>query len=97
MLINEFLSKDTDIFPESSPLIILNRKYAVCMDNNDKDTKHTRHITRIVHFSRNGEKWRMHKIEWCEGGLQLAEIVTKNVGETDLNQRVKYVMVSIEN
>ena len=26
----------------------------------------------------------MHKIDWCEGGLQLADIATNNVGETDL-------------
>ena len=24
----------------------------------------------------------MNKIDWCEGGLQLADIGTKNVGET---------------
>ena len=27
----------------------------------------------------------MHRIHWCEGCLQLAEIATKNVGENDLN------------
>ena len=26
----------------------------------------------------------MHKIDWCEGGLQLADIGTKNVSEPDL-------------
>ena len=30
----------------------------------------------------------MHKIDWCEGGLQLAEIGTKNVGDNDLTTRV---------
>ena len=39
----------------------------------------------------------MHKIDWCEGGIQLAEISTKNVGEHDLNPRMKYIMVIIEN
>ena len=34
----------------------------------------------------------MHKIEWCEGGLQLADIGTKNVSEPDLIPRMKYIM-----
>ena len=32
----------------------------------------------------------MHNIDWCEGGLQLEDIGTKNVGENDLNPRMKY-------
>ena len=40
---------------------------------------------------------KMHKIEWCEGGLQLAEIGTKNVSEPDLKSRMKYIMVRLEN
>ena len=44
MLIHEFLTKDTDIFPEESPLITLDRNYYVCMSNNVNDTKHRRHI-----------------------------------------------------
>ena len=39
----------------------------------------------------------MHKIDWCEGGLQLADIDTKNVGENDLTTRKKYIMVRLEN
>ena len=39
----------------------------------------------------------MHKIGWCEGGLQLAYIVTKNVDENDLNPRIKYIMVRLDN
>ena len=69
MLINEFLNKDPYIVPEEDPLIILDSKYAVCMDNNGKDTKHTMNISRRVNFVRNGEKCEMHKIDWCEGGL----------------------------
>ena len=30
-------------------------KNTVCMDNNGKDAKNTRHISRRVHFVRNGE------------------------------------------
>ena len=72
-------------------------KSAVCMSNNGKDTKHIRQIYRRVHLVRNGEKWKMHKLDWCEGGVKLAEIATKNVDENDLNTRMKYLMVRLEN
>ena len=39
----------------------------------------------------------MHKIDWCIGGLQLADIATKNIFENDLNHRIKYIMVSLYN
>ena len=54
MLIHELLNKDPDIIPEESPLIVLYCKYAMCMAKNGKDTKHTRHIARRMHFVRNG-------------------------------------------
>ena len=67
------------------------------MANNGKDTKHIRHIVRRMNFVRNGEKFKMHKIDWCEGGLQLADISNKNVGEPYLIPRMKYIMVILEN
>ena len=39
----------------------------------------------------------MHNIDWCEGGLQLADIATNNVGDNDLNIRMEYIKVSIDN
>ena len=36
-------------------------------------------------------------IDWCKGGLQLADIATKKVGEHDLTPRMKYIMVIIDN
>ena len=39
----------------------------------------------------------MHKIDWCEGGLQLAGIGNKNVSEPDLTPRMKYIMLRLEN
>ena len=39
----------------------------------------------------------MHKIDWCEGGMQLADIDTKNVGKPDLTRRMKYIMVRLDN
>ena len=53
MLIHEFLNKDPDIVPEEDPLIVLDSKSDMCMANNGKDTKHTSHIARIIHFVRN--------------------------------------------
>ena len=97
MLIHEFLNKDPYIVPEEDIIIIVDSQSAVCMDNNGKDTKHTRHIYRRLDFVINGKKWKMHKIDWCEGGLQLAEIATHHFGENDLNRRIKYIKVIPDN
>ena len=91
------LNKDKDIVTEEAPLIVLDSKSAMCMAKNGNNTKHTRHIARRMHFVRNGEKFKMHKIDWCEGGLQLADIGTKNLSEPDLTPRMKYIMVRLEN
>ena len=91
------MNKETDIVPEESLLIMLDRKSAICMSKNGKYTKHTSHITRKVHLLRNGKKCKIHNIDWCEGGLQLTGIETYNVGENDLNYIMKYIMVSIDN
>ena len=97
MLIHEFLNKDTDIVAWEAPLIILGSNSYFSMTKNGKDTIHKRHISRRVYFIWNGEKFRMHKIDWCEGGLQLADIITKHVGENDLNPRMKYIMLKLDN
>ena len=83
--------------PKEAPLIVLKSKSAMCMAMNGQDTKHTRHIARRMHLVRNGENCKMHKIDWCEGGLQLSDIATKNVSEPDLTPSMKYIMVRIEN
>ena len=83
--------------PKEAPLIVLDSKSAMCMAKNGKDTKHTIHIARRMHLVRDGEKCKMHKIDWCEGGLQFTDIVTKNVSEPDLTPRMKYIMVRLEN
>ena len=95
--INELLNKDPDIVPEEAPLIILDSKYAVCMDNNGKDTRHTRNIARRVHFVSNGEKCKIRKIYWCEGGLKFSYLATKNVTENYLTPIMKYIMVILDN
>ena len=97
MLIHELVNKDPDIVPEETPLIVLDIKCAMCMNNNVKYTKHTRHIARRMHSLRNGETFKMHKIDWYERGQQLADIGTKNLSETDITPRMKYIMVRLEN
>ena len=66
------------------------------MDKNGKDTKHKRRIYRRF-VLRNGENCKMHKIDWYVGGMKLADIETKNVGNNDLNPRMKYIMVRLDN
>ena len=90
MLIHEFLNKDPGIFPEEVILIILDGKSDVCRANNVNYSKHTSHISMRMYFLRNGEKFKMHKIYWCEGGLQLVDIATKNVSENALTPSVIY-------
>ena len=89
------LKKDPGIVPKEAPLIVLDSKSAMWMAKNGKDTKHTWHIEMRMHLVRNGEKWNKHKIDWCEGGLKLAYIDTKNVIKPDLTPRLKYIMVRL--
>ena len=95
--IHEFLNKDPDMVPEEASLIVLYIKYAMWTAKNGKDTKHTRHIARRMNFVRNGKKYKMHNIDWCEGGLQLAYISTKNLSEPYITPSMKYIMVRLEN
>ena len=75
----------------------MDSKSSMCKYNNGKDTKHTRHISRRINFVRNGEKCKMHKIDWCEEGLQLSDIATNNVGENYFIPRMKYITVRVDN
>ena len=96
MLIYEFFNKDPYMVPEEAPLIIVDSKSAVFMDNNGKYSNHTKHIARRVNCVRIGENCKMHKIDWCEGGLQLSDAATTNVGENDLNPRMKYIIIRLD-
>ena len=91
------MNKDPYIFPEEDPMIVLYGKYAMCMAKNGNYTKHTRHISRRMRLVRNWENFNIHKLYWCEGGLKLANIATKNVGDHDLTPIMKYIMVRIYN
>ena len=63
MLVHELLNEDLYMVPKEPILIVFDSKYAMYMDKNGKDTKHTIHIARRMHFVRNGEKCKMHKID----------------------------------
>ena len=69
----------------------------MCMANHDNDNKHTRHIARRIHLVRNVENCNILKTDWCEGGMQLVDIATNNVGEPDLTPRTEYIMVRLDN
>ena len=56
MLVHELLKKVPDIVSKEARIIILYGNYVVCMANNGKNTKHTRHTSRRVHLLRNGEE-----------------------------------------
>ena len=61
MLIHELLNKDPDIVPEEATLIVLDGKSTMCIANNGKDTKHTRHIARRINFVRDEKNARCKK------------------------------------
>ena len=71
----------------------MDSKSSVCIASNDRETKHTKHIVIIVNLVKNGETFKIHKIDWCEGGLQLIDIATKNFGENYLITMVYFIMV----
>ena len=96
ILINELLNKHPNIVQEEAPLILLDSKSFMCMDDNGKVTKHTSHIASKMFFLRNEEKCKMRKIDWCEGGLKLVYIATNNVGEDDLTPIMKYIIIKLE-
>ena len=65
MINNDLMNEDTDAVPYQAPLITLYRKSAVFMANNGEYTKHTRHISRRMHYVRNVEEFNMHNKLWC--------------------------------
>ena len=62
ILVHELLNEDPDMVPREASFIFLDGKSAMYMAKNVKDTKHTRHIAKRMHFLRNGDKCKMHKL-----------------------------------
>ena len=75
----------------------MDSKSAVCMANNVKYNNNSIPIAMIVHFVGHGENWKMHKIDWCERGMQLTDIATNNAGKHDFTTIMKYIMVRLDN
>ena len=75
----------------------MDSKSSMSMDKNRKDTKNTNQIYGRVNFVRNVENWKIHTNDWCEGGLQLAYIATKNICENYLNTRIEVKMIGLDN
>ena len=46
MLVHELLNEDPDMVPKEAHFIVLDSKSTMCMSNNGKNIKHTRHIAR---------------------------------------------------
>ena len=67
------------------------------MYKNGKDTKYARHISIRIHFVRNSEDFNLQNAVWCDVGLDLADIGTKNVRGYEFNPRLGYAMVILEN
>ena len=97
MLIHEILNKDIYIVPEEEPLSILNSKSIVYLAKNCSNTKYTGHIYGRLYGLINGKKCKKHNIDWWEGCLHLAYILTKNVGDNYLDTIMKYILVSLDN
>ena len=53
MLVAELLNEDPDMVPKEAPLIVLDSKSVMCMAKNGRDTKHTSHIARRMHYVGN--------------------------------------------
>ena len=63
MLIHEFLNKDLDILPKEALLIVMDSKYDMFMAKNGKDNKKTGNISRRMHFVRNGDNYKIQKMD----------------------------------
>ena len=97
MINNELLNKDPYVVSKKSPIIIMDSKSSVCMAKNGNDTKHTRHISIRMQYVRNCEDFNLHKPVWCEVGLKLSDIGTKNGREDSLNPILLYGVVKLDN
>ena len=83
MLIHECLNKYPEIVPEEAPLIILDGKSSVFMDNNGNNTNHTRHISRRVNSVINGENCRCTRFtgvkEVCNWQIFQLRMLVRNI------------------
>ena len=62
-----------------------------------RTSTHTRHLSRRIHLVINSKECNLHKTVWCEEGLKLADIGTKNVREEEFNPGLGYSIVILDN
>ena len=94
MLLNELRLRDPDAATFPIP-VVLDSRSAQAMGNSFRDTKHTRHIARRYHYVRTGAQEGHWVLHWCEAGLQLADVGTKNLPGRDLQPRLGYIQVEV--
>ena len=95
MLVNELNDVDPDDFGEAIKILVDNTS-AQAMAKNEKDTKHTRHIARRMHYVRDGQQIGAHDLNYIPADLNLADPGTKNLGADELEPRLKYMMCIIK-
>ena len=95
MVTNEFTGVDPDSFGKPPVLILLDSESAIAMSKNQRDSKHTRHIERRVHYVRQGQLSGQHHLDYVPAELQLADIGTKNLAHHELHPRLSYITVIV--
>ena len=95
MLVNELNGVNPDEYGEATKILVDNTS-AKAMAQNDKDTKHTRHIARRVHYVRNGQQEGAHNLTYIPADLNLADPGTKNLGCEELEPRMNYIMIKVD-
>ena len=91
------MNKVPYLVPDHAHPIIMESNSALCMANNGKGKKHTRHISRIINFIINCEDLYMYKTVWCEGCLEISDIGNKGVRENEFIPILGYTMVRLYN
>ena len=95
MLLNELDGKDPDDISEAIP-ILLDSASAIAMAKHAKDTKHTRHIARRLHYVREGEQQSRFSLSYIPAEKQLADIGTKALSEEDMNSRYDIISAIVD-
>ena len=94
ILHNEFrlLDPDESSFPV---IVLLDSQSTKAMGSSFRDSKHTRHIERRFHYVCEGTKDLKHALHWLDANLQLADIGTKNLDSTQLQPRLRFMIVEV--
>ena len=94
MLHNEFrlLDPDESSFPV---IVLLDSQSTKAMGSSFRDSKHTRHIERRFHYVHHRTKDLKHALHWLDADLQLVDIETNNIDSTELQPRLRIIIVEV--